>query len=229
MPSEMKSLLTLLLPIVIILVVGTVETLKEYGGKYFLKNLYDTLLNGVDICLYVASLYYIYILFEHIEADGIMYIGLRLIICGCWLAWVLSKISSNHKKENQTQIISVIKKEKEYAEKEIHRIETQFDSVEQQLEEIAEERKVLSHSWFEYDFEIDRLKEAELTTENKAKIKRILILRKSISDEIERSNCEEERLKNELRKLSAELTGRKSALRSIKEIAKTIEGVDLIL
>ena len=100
MPTEIKSLLTLLLPIIFVLIVGIIGTLKEYGSKNFSGNLLDTLFGGVDIVLYVASLYYIYILFEHIEADVIMKNGLKIIVGGCWLIWVFSKVLGKPKDNN---------------------------------------------------------------------------------------------------------------------------------
>lgn len=226
MPSEIKSLLTLILPIMFILAVGIIGTLKEYGVKNFFKNMLETISGGIDVILYISSLYYIYVLFKHIEADAFIEIGLKIIIVACWFVWVLSKHSAKNKEEEQAQTISVINKRRKETENEIKDIEAKWDSIEQRLEEISQEKEALFNAMLDYDLDINRIKQEGFTAENKTEIKRLSKLRKSVSEEKERSEYEENRLKNEIALLSKSLGGYKSALHSIKKISETIEGYD---
>lgn len=150
---------------------------------------------------------------------------LEILLFVVLIIFIIVAYNSNQKKkQSQEKTISVINKERKETENEINRIETKWDSIEQRLEEISQEKNSLISAIVDYDLDIERIKKEKFTAENKAEIKRLSKLRKSASEERERSEYEENRLRNEINLLSKSLGGYKSALRSIKEISKTIEG-----
>lgn len=134
-------------------------------------------------------------------------------------------MTGQRKKQSRELTLFVINKRREETEKEINRIETKFDLIEQQIEETKKANSTLLDSLMDFDLNIERLKTENTTPETETEIEKISSLRKSLSDEMERNHNKEERLNTELKILSASLGGYKSALHSIKEITNALEGV----
>lgn len=151
-------------------------------------------------------------------------VGLPTLLAIIIIIFIIVTYNSNQKKkQSQEKIFFVINERKKETKEEINRIETEFDSIEQRLEEVDKEEKALISSYCDCELDIERLKKENFTPENKAEIKKLSKLCKTISEDISRNRDEEAYLKNELKLLGKSLGGYKSALHSIKEIEKTIE------
>lgn len=93
MPEELKSLLTLIFPIVIFLVLCIILAIKE-SVKYNLSFKYEFFTNlddGFSIFTYIYSLYLLSLLHKHLEADNVMKYGLLIFVGLMWLILILNK------------------------------------------------------------------------------------------------------------------------------------------
>lgn len=131
MSEELKSLLTLIFPIVIFLVLCIILAIKE-SVKYnlsFKDEFFNSFADGFSIFTYIYSLYLLYLLHEHLEADNVMKYGLLVFVGLLWLILILNYTSDENKG----------KRIKSYKEK----VEEDFGNENERLKSLREESEKL--------------------------------------------------------------------------------------
>ncbi|MBR5321708.1 MAG: hypothetical protein IKU41_07705 [Clostridia bacterium] len=148
MPEELKSLLTLVFPIVLFLILCVVGALKE-TIKYncsFKEEFVDVLGGGFSIFVYLTSLYLLGLLGEHLIADKVMKYGLLIFVGFMWLILILNhtndmkidKRISEYKGKNREKIVSA-KERLESLDKENKTLQKKLDDLLPSYEELKSE------------------------------------------------------------------------------------------